>query len=62
MLKLEIILTSGVVFVVNMYECFMENKKLRTFCGCKPLQKTTLSLINILLHELQDTEYENVKG
>ena len=45
-----------------MYECFMENKKLRTFCGCKPLQKTTLSLISILLHELQDTEYENVKG
>ena len=58
------ILTSGVVFTVKKYRTFIKNKKIITFCGCKPSQKTTLSLIKILLapkksvellDELQDT-------
>ena len=37
--KLDL-LTSGVIFVVNRYECFMENKNIRkTFCGFKPSKK-----------------------
>ena len=44
------ITTSGGVFAVNKYECFMENKNIKTFSGCKlSKKKTTLSLINILL-------------
>ena len=44
------LLTSWVVFAVNRYECFMENKNMiRTFCDSKPSKKTTLSLIKILL-------------
>ena len=32
----EELLTSWVVFAVNRYECFMENKNMiRTFCSCK---------------------------
>ena len=43
------LLAPGVIFTVNTYECFMENKNMiRTFCDCKFL-KTTLSLITILL-------------
>ena len=31
------LLTSWIVFAVNRYECFIENKnKVRIFCGCKP--------------------------
>ena len=38
------LLTSRVVFAVNRYECFMENKNLiRTFCGCKPSKQTKLT-------------------
>ena len=49
------ILNSGVIFTVNTYECFMENKNtVRTFCGCKS-SKTTLSLIKILLFFLKKT-------
>ena len=34
------LLTSWGVFVVNRYECFMENQSMiRTFCGCKPSKK-----------------------
>ena len=48
--KTEGILTSRVVFAVNWHECFMENKiTIRTFCGCEPSKKTTLSFIKILL-------------
>ena len=37
------ILMSGVVFAVNRYECFMENKNMiRTFCGCKPSKKNNI--------------------
>ena len=44
------ITTSGGVFAVNKYECFMENKNIKTFSGCKlSKKKTTLNLINILL-------------
>ena len=42
------LLTSGVAFAVNRCEIFME-KKVTTFCGCKPSQKITLILIKILL-------------
>ena len=64
---------SGVVLRLSRYKCFMENKKIIIFCGCKPSQKTTLSLIKSLLvlvkrycYELQDTsedtsEYRKVK-
>ena len=66
------LLTSGVVFAVNRYKCFMENKNMiRNFCGCKPSKKTTLSLIKILLVIIKRregfgltpkyTEYQKVK-
>ena len=42
------LLTSWVVFAVNIYECVMENKNI-TFCGCKTFRKTALSLIKTLL-------------
>ena len=42
------LLTSGVVFAVNRYKCFMENKNIIRTCGCKPSKKTTLGLIKIL--------------
>ena len=56
----------------NRYECFMENKNMiRTFCGCEPSKKTTLSLIKILLVLIKKregsgltskyTEYQKVK-
>ena len=57
---------SGVVLRLSRYKCFMENKKIIIFCGCKPSQKTTLSLIKNLLvlvkkasrycYELEDTQ------
>ena len=48
--KIGKLLTSGVVFVVNRYQHFMENKSIiRAICDCKPSKKTTLSLIKILL-------------
>ena len=37
--KIRELLTSGEIFDVNMYECIMENKNIRTFCGCKPSKK-----------------------
>ena len=37
------LLTSGVVFTVNRYECFMEYKNwIRTFCSCKPSKKNKI--------------------
>ena len=33
------LLTSWIVFAVNRYECFMENRNIRRFCGCKPFKK-----------------------
>ena len=33
------ITTSGGVFAVNKYECFMENKNIKTFSGCKLSKK-----------------------
>ena len=40
----------NLILTVNRYKSFMENINLiRTFCGCKPSKKTTLSLIKILL-------------
>ena len=65
------LLTPGVIFTVNTYECFMENKNMiRTFCECKS-SKTTLSLIKILLVFIKNrggsrwttryTEYQKVK-
>ena len=34
------LLTSGVIFAVDRYECFKENKNIiRTFCGSKPSKK-----------------------
>ena len=67
------LLTSGVVFTVNRYEYFMENKNMiRTFCGCEPSKKTTLSLIKILLVLIKKregsgltpkyAEYQKIKG
>ena len=38
--KIRELLTSGVVFAVK-YECLIENKNIRTFCGCKPSKKKT---------------------
>ena len=38
---------TSVIFVVNRYYCFMDKKN--AFSVCKPLRKTTLSLIKILL-------------
>ena len=41
---------SCVVFLVNKYGCFVENKNMiKEFCGCKPSKKTILILIKILL-------------
>ena len=35
------LLTSSIVFAVNKYECFMENKNMiKTFCGCKSSKNT----------------------
>ena len=43
----RVLLISGVVFAVNRYECFMENKNMiRKFCGCKSSEK-----INIEPHQ-----------
>ena len=36
----------SVVFVVNRYKCFMENKNIITFCSCKSSQ-----ISNIEAHE-----------
>ena len=62
---------SGVVFAVNRWKFFMESKKMKTFCDCKPSKKTTLSLIKILLAFIEKrqgsgltqkyTEYQKVK-
>ena len=54
MQKQRELLTSGVIFVVNRYKCFMENKNtIRTFCGCKPSEKKKknppFNLIEMLL-------------
>ena len=50
----------GVIFIVNTYKCFMENKNMvRTFCGCKS-SKTTLILIKILLFFCFNLEALNV--
>ena len=51
------LLMPWIVFAVNRYECFMENKNIRRFCGCKPFKKTTtLSLIKILLALIKEHE------
>ena len=61
------LLMPWIVFAVNRYECFMENKNIiSTFCGCKPSKKNKLSLIKILLvlaNALTPkyTEYQKVK-
>ena len=47
--KIRALLTSGVVFAVDTYECFTENKNIRTICGCKPSKKTALNLIKVSL-------------
>ena len=51
------LLTSGVVLAVNRYKCFMEKKNLiKTFSGCKPSKKTTLSIISILVMLIKKRE------
>ena len=45
------IITSKGVLVVNRYECFMENKNIKRFCGYKLSEKATSNLIKILLDE-----------
>ena len=49
--KIRELLTSGVVFAVNRYECIMENKNIIIiFCSCKTFKKTTtLNLLKVLL-------------
>ena len=55
--NLRKLLTSCVVFAVNRYECFMEDKNMiKTFCGCKLSKKATLSLIKILLFLIKKRE------
>ena len=48
-------LLTSVVFAINRYQYFTENKNI-TFCGCKPSQKTTLSLIKIFLALMKKTQ------
>ena len=33
---------SGVVFAVNRWKFFMESKKMKTFCDCKPSKKNNI--------------------
>ena len=51
------LLSSAVVFAVNRYECFMENKNMiRKFCGYKP------SKSNIELHQKFTVSYKKHGG
>ena len=55
--KIRELLTSGVVFAVNRYECLIKNENtIRMFCSCKPSKNTTLNLIKVLLVVTKNTE------
>ena len=40
--KIRELFTVEVVFAVSRYECVIENKNIRTFCGCKPSKKNNV--------------------
>ena len=54
--NLRELLTSGVIFAVNRYEYFIENKNIvRTFCGCKPSKTKDIKILLVFIKKRRGT-------